>query len=273
MPNRFEYYWENGRIVEYENHHSGHGGPWPMGPHDHDDLIAAVRTVNSHNQLTFGPQATPDRVARALVRFSRHDCDPNTPEIGQSIPGELLHNVSQHVKTLTEMLVDEYIAVGNEVAQSGLFAGVLNSGKVFQFGEWEATIRAQVFSSETKEPKVGADMGIIVDVRRGNDRVVKGSLIQAKREEGWQGDVNKLPRFVGQAKKMQETTHESYGMIFSPDDSYIFSPENPQERIPLDRFFADQLRCRRGDRNPEAVAQAYDQSIVIDMTVATGANR
>ena len=203
-------------------------GRGPMGPHDHDDLIATVRTVNSHNQLILGPQAMPDRVAQALVRFSRHDCHPHTSEIGQSIPGELLHNVSQHVKALTEMLVDEYIAVGNEEGQSGLFAGVLNSGKVFQFGEWEATIRAQVFSPEKKEPKVGADIGIIVDVRRGNDRVVKGSLIQAKREAGWQGDVNKLPRFVGQAKKMQETTHESYGMIFSPDDSYIFSPQNPQ---------------------------------------------
>jgi hypothetical protein len=270
MDERFEYYWENGRVVEYINHRAGRRGRWPHSVHDPGNLIVAIRRVRQTNHVDFGPQRTSERVRDALLRYSRYDCDPMEMDIGPGVPEELLRAVANQARSVAENVTRQWEACGNEEGQTGFFSGLMNTSSSFRYGEWEATIRVQAFSPQTKEPLVGADVGVIVDLHRAAQRIVKGALVQAKRTRQPPPNPMRLPDLHDQVFTMRQTTRESYGMIYSDYGTYMFHPDEPQEQIGMDRFFSDMIVCRRGDRSEEAVAQAYDRSVVIDITVATG---
>ena len=270
---RFEYYWRDGRVVEYVNRRKTTRARFPKVRYPKSELIASVRRVNHRNEVETGPQNTPDRLAEALLRYSRYFCDPETPDIGTEIPPELLRQVVEHAKNATDRVTRQWESVGNEEGQSGLFAGTINDVDKFQYGEWEATVRVQVFSPQIKEPLVGADLGIIVDLRNGPQQVVKAALIQAKRTEGKPASTMNLPDFAEQIGKMRETTDESYGLIYSDDITYLVHSDQPDKPISVERFFSETLLCRLGDRSHRTVAQAYDRAAVIDVTVATGGRR
>jgi hypothetical protein len=267
---RFEYYWEKGRVVEYTNHRDGNRGRWPKSQHEPRKLIVAIQRRTSGSVMTNGPAATPDRLAEALLRCSRYYCDTRSKDIGKVVPKELLDRVKKKLRKETDRVTRQWESTANEEGQTGFFAGLINEVSKFQQDDWEATIRVQVFSPQTKEPRVGADMGIIVDLRQGDNRVVKAALVQAKRVDSIPDSPMKLPDLKKQIAQMQKTTNEAYGMIQSPEETYLFDPDAPGEHISIESFFVDKIECRRGDRQRRAVAQAYDRSILIDLTIATG---
>lgn len=267
---RFEYYWLNGRVVERINRRRSASVKFPGLYYPKDYLIATIRRMQSSNIVVWGPQDAPERTAEAMLRYSRYFCDPESTDIGTEIPRSLLQTVVEHVSDATERVTKQWESTGNEEGQSGYFAGAINEVEKFQDGEWEATIRLQVFSPQIKEPLVGADMGIIVDLRNGAQRVVKATLVQAKRTEGLPASLIKLPDLRDQLEKMHETTDESYGLIFSNKGTFFVHDINPRKNISVRRFFEDKFVCRRGDRRHQTVAQAYDRSAVIDVTVARG---
>lgn len=267
---RFEYYWQGGRIVEYVNRRTSVRSRFPKSPHPRDELIVSVRRIHGRNELQSGLQLTPDRLAECVLRFSRYFCDLATTEMPDEIPPELIYEIIQHARAATDLVTNQWESAGNEEGQSGLFAGTINNVDKFRYFDWEVAIRVQVFSTQTKEKHVGADLGIIMDIGRGSQRVVKASLVQAKRTEGVPVSTSRLPDIADQFSTMQQTTLESYGLIYSDQGTYFVHSDHPDEPITVEMFFKDNLLCRRGDRSRRTVAQAYDRSAVIDVAVAAG---
>jgi hypothetical protein len=269
MTERYEYYWLNGRLVEFVNRKRGQRGRWPHSRYHAEQLVLTVQRVGKRNAFTLGPQETPDRAAEAILRYSRYFSDTRTPDIGSIVPRELREEVSRELADIARRVARQFEGSGNEEGQSGMLSGLANEVGTRRVGEWEVTIRTQVFSPQTKEPRVGADMGIIVDIRQGANRVVKAALIQAKRAEEPVDSPMGLPDIERQMRRMRHTTKESYVLVYSDEETFVVTPDQPDYRIHIEGFFSDIIECRRGDRAHRAVAQAYDRSATIDVTLAT----
>lgn len=273
MVERYEYFWRNGRVHEHVSRKKGNRGRWPTPPYRREELIMTAQRVGKRNNLTFGPQQTPSRVTEALLRFTRLFTDTSIADIGPLVPSGLRSEIAAELEFVARILVEQFESAAIEESQTGVFTVLSNRIGTKRFGEWEVTIRTQAFSPNTKEPRVGADVGVILDLRQGDRRVVKAVLIQAKRAEEPVSRPMDIQDLQEQVAKMRETTDESYGMIFSDQQAFIFDPDEQDARIDIGDFFLDMLSCQRGDREQVAVAQAYDKSAVIDVTVATGATQ
>jgi hypothetical protein len=264
---RWDYYWIDGRIKEVVNKRSHKKGRWKADKKNKGKLVVSIRKSAKKLLTDYGPMQTPDRVAESLLRFYRNFANQSLADIGSKIPPELLHRLVDELREAIQKVNRQWEETGNEEGQSGFFAGTLNELQKFIFEGWEISIRVQVFSPNSKEPLVGADIGIICDLKNGEERVVKGALVQAKKTTTEPEDRLSLPDLENQAALMKETTDESYGLVYKPEESYMFRTDHPDNPISVEEFFKDTLICRRGDRDIKTVAQAYDRTAVIDLTL------
>jgi hypothetical protein len=262
---REEFLWRNGRLVSETVQRPTLRSRWPYGIRR--NLVVAIEDTGGHRKITHGPQANPLRIAQAYIRYRNLHCNPRTPDIGSAVPDSLLKQVSQACEAAVQKLVRQYEAVAIEEGATGLFSGEMN-GIVFSQGEWQATIFVQSFSPETKEPLVGADFGAVIDLRRGNKRVVKGFIAQAKRVNGIPNDPQRLPDLSDQIPLMQAQTDESYVLLYGHNQVEFRHSQHLLTSISVPSVIGDAIRCNRGDRRPVIVAQALDRDLVLEVAIA-----
>lgn len=238
---------------------------WPRGVRD--NLVVAIEDLGGQRKFTCGPAANPIRLARSYTRYRNLECDPQAPDIGGAVPESLLDQVFQACEAAVRKLVGQHGAVATEEGATGLFVGDMNAA-AFSYDGWEATIYLQGFSPETKEPKVGADFGAVVDVRHAGERVVKGFFAQAKRVDGIPDDPSRLQDLLSQIPAMLAKTGDAYVLIYGSHEVQFRHARHPREPLSVSTVMGDVVRCKRGDRSPMIIAEALDRDLVLEVAIA-----
>jgi len=101
-------------------------------------------------------------------------------EIGEELPDELVQHVATELAAMAEQIGKKNDAFARETDMTGYLAGLWD-GYVHEADGWEIRVKAVTYSPEVKEPKTGADMGIIFDLSRAGIRILKAMWFQAKR--------------------------------------------------------------------------------------------
>jgi hypothetical protein len=261
---RNEYYWEDDRLVCRANRRKSVHARWRL-PGRKDDLVVAFEDRGNAKKVTPGRASTPSRIAHAILREERLSADPNAKDIGPSIPRELLSKASNVAKSAVDAVTRQFRRLPNEERKTGLISGDLNRFGVIEHEGWELTIILQGFSSQTKEPIAGADVGVIVDVKNGGQQVSKGLWVQAKQAETTVDEPLQLAGLKKQMGDMLDRTHEAYGLVYTPDGVFAFQGFDSQSRISLEDLISDTVACKRGDRRPELLADTVHEDFLIEM--------
>ena len=142
----------------------------------------------------------------------------------------------------------------------------LNKNKTFEVDGWELTVILQGFSSITKEPKTGADIGVIVDLKRYDLQISKAVWVQAK-QSGKLPDnsIASLKDLRGQIEDMLVHTEEAYAMVYSVDGVVLFKGKDYQNMFSLDELITETASCVRGDRRPQFIADTVYREHLIEL--------
>jgi hypothetical protein len=136
----------------------------------------------------------------------------------------------------------------------------------FSSDGWDIEISSQGFSSvgeHAKEPRMGGDLGIIIDIANEDQRVIKGMLVQAKRTTEIPDDPLDLPSLRQQLQQCCDVTRESYAWIYTPFG--VVTVREGEAPITVEDQVEDALKCTRGDREPRAVATAADRDYTVEV--------
>jgi hypothetical protein len=227
--------------------------------------VAAIEDRGDAKKLTVGPAATLARLPQAILRERRLSADPTAIDIGGEVPSELIEMVTSIVNGAVDVVSSQFSDLANEERRTGALASRLAEVRNIELAGWELTVYTQGFSTKVKEPEAGADLGIIVDLRRGELQVSKGLWIQAKPTTKSSGDPFALPRLRQQLSDMLDYTDEAYGLVFTPDGVRVFRGVDTANMVTLATVLSETVRCRRGDRRPEFVADTVHKDFLIEM--------
>jgi hypothetical protein len=227
-------------------------------------LVAIIEPTPRGISVDEGPAARPDRLAKSVCDYYGFHVDifVGQPDIGPQVPPELMRCMTDRVASLVEDLTTKFRSYGGEETSTGAVISKLE-GYTDSVGGWTVRVRLQKFAPNPKEKRVGADIGIILDLSRGQDRVVKAMLVQAKWTDELPSDITKLDKLPGQLQSMRKHTDECYALIYTPNDVYVFRWDDTRHHIELPAFVKEGVVCRRGDRAPNVIAQALDRDYVI----------
>src|SRR5207244_4199726 len=109
-----------------------------------------------------------------------------------------------------------------------------------------------------KERDLGADIGLIVEVKNNGHRIVKALWFQAKKTERIPESVSALEDLPRQIASMRKQTPEAYTLIYSADGVHVFQGDSLDDPLPLPAVVGDALFCTRGDRTPRVIALTAD---------------
>ncbi len=198
--------------------------------------------------------------------------EPSTsPDVGTTIPqevvtaavrmiGECGRNASRSIHSLWNNL-------GGETDMVALLVDRLNSS--LEVDGWAITIRPQVFSSQAKEPQVGADLAWIVQIRTGpshSNRTTKALWMQAKKtvyDINTPGDIFELKDFKKQFATMKLRTTEAFGVVFTPDRIVV---GDETHLLSLEDIFRQTITCIRGDQREQILAESVDRHYLVVAT-------
>ncbi len=268
MPDGLErryYFWRNGRLEEVVRTRSNKYGSWKLSDTD-PDLVVAIEDTADGPDLKLGQAATIPLLSLALIRCLRPSGQLTSMDLGPDIPKELVDQIA----TVTDDAVARVVArFPREIAEERL-TGVLDDRLdqvTVREGDWEAHVILQGFSSQKKEPVTKADLGILVDIRRGNTITLKVIWIQAKRDPKNLKNPLQLEDLADQLKTMAGFTKEAYGLVYTPKAVYVIRHDKPQTRLVLSKVVSDMLQCKRGDRRPSLVASTLDRNYVVEIII------
>ncbi len=265
LTRRF-YFWRQGRLEEIVKTRKSKFGSWSMDTED-PDLIVAIEETSDGPTLELGYAATPALLAWALIRNSRPGLRISSTDLGPQLPTVLIDQVVQITVEATNRLVQRFSRLNAEERMTGALSDRLDQSFVSSQDGWSAGVFVEGFSSQTKEPLTGADIGILVDIRRGNSVTLKAVWIQAKRDPDSVKNPLTLDELLGQMNDMAKHTKESFGMVYSPSSVYLVNRDAPNQRLELSDVIADTLRCRHGDRRPTLIASTLERHHVIELTL------
>lgn len=260
---RTEYYWDQDRLGTIVNRRSSKFRKWPNAVCS-SRLVAAIEECGSYRKLIVGSAATPTRVSKAILRHTRRDAFADSPDIGGGIPKELVRRVAAKCEEIVQKICRQFNALSTEERQTGVLTADVNESLIMQQDGWEATVFVEGFSPQTKEPRVGADIGVIFDVSNGGQRVSKALWVQAKRPDSIPDDPLTLPDLSEQMAKMLNRTKDAYGLLYGPEAVHVFQGWESQDLFTLSERFTDAIKCRRGDRRPDFVADTLDSGFLIE---------
>ena len=270
---RTEYYWINDRLVQEANHRPSVYSRWHLR-RSKRDLVATIEDRGTAKKIECGPAATSARIAHALLRDERLQVDPTTPDLGVDIPAELIRRAAAIVQDAVAEITNQYSRLSNEERRTGALQYDLNRFGVIEHDGWQLTIILQGFAANPNEKQLGADVGIIVDLKHGGKQVSKGLWAQAKQADILPEEPLTLPDLKGQMADMLERTHEAYGMLYTPNGVEVFQGWNSHQMTSLAEVIGDVAACHRGDRRPEFLCDTVHRDYLIELEFeSTGSAR
>jgi hypothetical protein len=191
---------------------------------------------------------------------------PAKVDVGHQVPD----NVSRQFREVLRRRVQRALsAIRREwdqhaSEQSIVGALITRLGFSFESGNWRVSVRPQEFSSQVKEPLLGADVGWRVEVRSQDGTTTKALWMQAKRTERVDPDPFTLKDFSEQFAKMERRTDAAYGLILNRYDVVV---ANRTTKSTLDGALYEAVVCLRGDRSTDVIAETLNSKYVVDIEV------
>lgn len=270
---RDEYYWQGAHVVPYRNFRPSGQGPWPQSPHHMcSNLIAWFEDSGERLTMGRGSKGSEELVAEAiLAHHHMAEVDAFT-DFSTQIPAELLSRVAEQVELAEAEVTSQLRQHANEPQTNGAFWGNLSTRlNLVQADDWQLTAQHQHFSDASrgsKESKIGADTGLLFEVRVGKRRIVKSALIQAKRAAVPPTTRAELPRANEQMLKMLKITPEAYILTFH--STGITCLDSADQALTAKGLIVDAFQCVRGDRARDVVATALLRDHVVRFKATTG---
>jgi hypothetical protein len=186
-------------------------------------------------------------------------------DLGRLVPHAVVAELSRRISDITRSLAQDVARNWHNIGgETDLVAFALpHFNTEFESSAWKVAIRPQVFSSQVKEPHIGADLGWLVDIGIGRQHVSKAIWMQAKRtvyDVTSVPDMFKLKDFSKQFAQMRSRTPEAFGLVFTPDEILVGDDKGLST---LDSLLTQVVICARGDRRQEIVAETVERYHVV----------
>ncbi|EGQ8316273.1 hypothetical protein GTW24_18280 [Vibrio cholerae] len=179
---------------------------------------------------------------------------------------ELIEYVSKSVESSLKKVIRNYGSYASEDEVTSALATLLNDDH--SIDDDSVTISFQTYSSRTKEPINGADLGFIFDLRdRYGNRVVKTIIIQAKKTPDLSKNVLELPRVYDQLKKMRKITNESYVFLYNGYGFSAVKSSDINNKLSISGIFSEVMSCQSGDKSKLTLINALDSKRVINVDI------
>lgn len=261
---RTEYHLVDGRVIPITNHRPKGRGPWPGIKKRTHSLVVAIKDYDGFGfDIEYGNSADDKSVREALkLHFGYQGVSPNQVDLGVNVPESVLNRIKEVVQSATEKGTSQYRQLSDEDRTTGSVFGNIQINE--QIDNWKVKIIPQNFSSVIKEPKTGADIGIIVDISNQEDqRTIKVIWLQAKRTREIPRDLFTLKDLGAQIDKMMSYTDHCYAVLYSPRGIYVFHHGVHDKYQALDELITQVLQCKSGDRNLDLLLHTLDSRHVI----------
>jgi hypothetical protein len=262
---RKEYHWIENRTIEKIVCRPENAKRWPFDVKN-PTLVAVIEPRDNSFELRYGPARTDSRVVDAVRHYQGLYTDEKIADFGKDLTTSFIERTARRIKGIINEYTNQYNSFANEEDITGFIKGQLGNFE-FEDDNTRVLIKTWTYARNPKERKLGLDIGVIFDILRGNQRVVKAIWIQAKRSEAQPEDILELPDLKGQLKDMQCYTNEAYALVYTPVGAEMYRADAPKMSIPVEDVMSESLNCKRGDRTPVVVALTGDSKLLIDVLV------
>lgn len=261
---RYEYHWLRNKVSVFEIERPAQNRAWRFNTKS-PTLICVVEkdgpTFNHRN----GPAYTQERFLAAVEMYKLGEGRRSVNDLGKKVPVDLARQVSSELNEVLSSVPRKYDSFARETSITSFLAGTFQDIGDEKDG-WSIGVKSVDYNPEVKEPKYGADMGVVFEIATQGIRTLKAMWFQAKRSsilpKNLWGDVD-LDR---QIKKMLRHSTESFSMVYTESKTHIFDGQNQVETNGADLMF-DGITCNRGDLRPAFVVLASDCKLVLDFEI------
>lgn len=243
-------------------------GPWPPKLRTYP-WVLSLEISDSSPKIVPGPEITKARIAEAmLIEYGRPQVS-TVPDLGKVIPDWLFLRIANQVERQiinTERYFSrDWDAYASEMSLVALLVQTLNRIS-FEEDGWSVSMRGQEFSAIVKEPKTGADIGLLIEVMRGDERTTKALWFQAKRSLHMPSiaALHAIPDFDVQCDLMRKYNSESYGLLLTRSQIMAYD----QDRlIKFSKIVSDGISCSRGNQDSEILANTLSARYLVAVEV------
>jgi hypothetical protein len=205
---------------------------------------------------------------RGRPRFTGLPLESVGIEIGQRVPQELLEELASLLRAAARKVTEQFRTLGNEERTTGALFSDLNVRR--EVSGWVLNITNHNYSGEIKEPIIGADAGIIVDITDAMGlRATKAGWFQAKRVVEVPKRIAAIHDLESQMDKMLKRTRDGYALLYTPRGVRVFQGDSYAE-IKFDTLVLEMVRCSKGDRDPEVLIDTFDSRFLLEVLLAEG---
>ncbi len=199
------------------------------------------------------------------MRDRGHSADVAKRDLGPGVPADVVASVAEKVAEVASSVSTRNRSLANEDQRTGALTSQIDGLSSVEVAGWEVSIAVTGFSTHTKEPIVGADFGIVVDIRNGGEHTSKALWIQAKLADSIPEDPLDLPRLRDQAEKMRRRTAEGYALVYLPNGMTVFRVDTPETQFSFATLVREAIECKRGDRDPSFIADTTDRDRIVEV--------
>jgi len=258
---RIEYHWIENRIVSLPLSRPKNVSAWRFNRRE-STLIATIEPRGRSFYLRNGPAATDERIIDCIRDFKGFLIDHKIEDFSKSIPKEILDQLSVKLNDAVSSTLDQWNSFAEETDVTGYLKGRLSQITI-KIKDWIVSTRGWTYKRYPKEDIIGADLGIIFDIKAYDHRVVKAVWFQAKILESSPKSLSHLPNLKNQIEKMKVYTDEAYTLIYTKEKIDVCRGMDFGDLHPFSKNLLEGVSCFRGDRNPVFIANTVDVKQVV----------
>lgn len=199
--------------------------------------------------------------------YKRVFTDESIVDVSRGIPAAVQDELRAKLNEAISLTLEQWDSFAEEPDITGHLKGELAKIKVERDG-WRVVIKSYTYKRRPKENEVGADLGVIFDILHRGQRVVKAIWYQAKIADPQTAQLDEIEDLAEQVAKMQEYTKEAYSLLYSPREIVAALGLDLGGAQPLSENILDGVKCMRGDRSPELIADTVDTKFVVRLFVS-----
>lgn len=207
------------------------------------------------------PTETIKKALLDHIGINEEDLDPST---WKKLPDNLIEKLKENFSQ-EEILFTKSWSQKGEIALSG---ELFRSREKLNFGDWSVQFESVEFSNVTKEPKVGADIALILHIKDSQGKVgIKTIWFQSKRTTDKSIKISSIKDLADQLELMKKKTKDSFPLLYTKKGPFVKIGSDYSVAKKYSDFIAESLKCSHGDQRMEALLDSIDRSNVFSVSI------